>query len=461
MWTERELIIALSSICPMRSIDATQNGNAKRLTDTMEDVMASYPYLQFGTFLTNHDMDRVMSVLQSNEVQAKLAADLLLTLPGVPYIYYGEEIGMTGTGDHENIRTPLHWDNSSNAGFSSGSPWWNVNNDFTTKNIAEQQTDTTSLWRNYKRKISIRNNQIALRKGSYRTLRTNKIGTMAFLRQHENENIIVVANTSNEIIDGLAISSTFSNLPVGDFQLLDLLTGERFPITIDGTQSLNNQSVGRFDIKSTKIFKILETDAINANIEFMLDMNEAISDGWFIADEHSVELVSNLNNFGDNKIELTDDDNNGIYTISENEVLIGSRVDYKYSVSKEGETVEEFADSNFTRNYRILEGENQVYDKYEGGKFNTITSLESQLASQISLYPNPAKNQIQLELPKEFGKNISYKIVGIDGKIHFQEEISNLGDSFSVGLSGLANGLYLIEIQTEKGKVAKRFVVNK
>ncbi len=442
-------------------IDAAQNGNATRLTDQVEKVMASYPYLQFGTFLTNHDMDRVMSVLQSNEVQAKLAADLLLTLPGVPYIYYGEEIGMTGTGDHENIRTPLHWNASQNAGFSTGSPWWSVNNDFTTKNIAEQQNDTTSLWRNYRRKIAIRNNQEALRKGSYRTLRTNKIGTMAFLRQYENQNIIVVSNTSNEIINEVAISSSFSNLPVGDFQLLDLLTGEQFPITIDETQSLNSQSVGRFDIKSTKIFKILELEETNADIEFQLDMSQAISEGWFKADEHEVTLISNLNNLGDTEIELSDDDEDGIYTISENEVLIGSRIDYKYRLSSENESIDEFANSNFMRNYRILEGENQVYDKYEGGKFTTITSLESELANRILLYPNPAKNQIQLELPKELATKISYQILGIDGKIHSQKAISNLGNSISVGLSGLPNGLYLIEIQTEKGRLAKRFVVNK
>ena len=53
--------------------------------------MGSYPYLQFGTFLTNHDINRIMDVLGNDEDRAKLAANFLLTIPGVPYLYYGEE----------------------------------------------------------------------------------------------------------------------------------------------------------------------------------------------------------------------------------------------------------------------------------------------------------------------------------------------------------------------------------
>ncbi|MEI2689565.1 MAG: alpha-amylase family glycosyl hydrolase [Anaerolineae bacterium] len=63
-----------------------------------------------------------------------LAATTLLTLPGVPFIYYGEEIGMTGNKPDERIRTPMQWADEANGGFTSGTPWEALNSD-----LAERQ----------------------------------------------------------------------------------------------------------------------------------------------------------------------------------------------------------------------------------------------------------------------------------------------------------------------------------
>ena len=54
--------------------------------------------------------------------RAKLAASILLSLPGVPYLYYGEEIGMIGEKPDENIRLPMQWDTTPNGGFTTGTP---------------------------------------------------------------------------------------------------------------------------------------------------------------------------------------------------------------------------------------------------------------------------------------------------------------------------------------------------
>ena len=59
--------------------------------------MRDYPFLQFATFLTNHDQNRLMSQLLNDVGGNKVAATVLLTGPGVPFLYYGEEIGMVGT----------------------------------------------------------------------------------------------------------------------------------------------------------------------------------------------------------------------------------------------------------------------------------------------------------------------------------------------------------------------------
>ena len=74
-------------------------------TFTLKDI----PNGDYATFLTNHDQNRVMSVLNGKVEKAKLAAVMLLTSPGTPFIYYGEEIGMQGKKPDEDIRLPMQW----------------------------------------------------------------------------------------------------------------------------------------------------------------------------------------------------------------------------------------------------------------------------------------------------------------------------------------------------------------
>ncbi|WP_296619667.1 alpha-amylase family glycosyl hydrolase, partial [Marivirga sp.] len=150
-------------------IAAVNNGNAGGLISKSQEVMGSYPYLQFGTFLTNHDMNRVMNVLNSDQAKAKQVAELLLTLPGIPYLYYGEEIGMLGQKPDEDIRLPMQWSSASNAGFTTGNPWRAPKTDYPDKNVADQQTEPSSLWRAYQDVIATRNTQQALRTGNYST----------------------------------------------------------------------------------------------------------------------------------------------------------------------------------------------------------------------------------------------------------------------------------------------------
>ncbi|MCK4408633.1 MAG: hypothetical protein KAW67_01020, partial [Candidatus Eisenbacteria sp.] len=85
------------------TLGAVNWGDAGSLSDKADQVYHLYPHLQFGTFLTNHDQDRTFTVVGEDEGKAKVAAGIYLTLPGIPFVYYGEEIGMVGSGDHLNI----------------------------------------------------------------------------------------------------------------------------------------------------------------------------------------------------------------------------------------------------------------------------------------------------------------------------------------------------------------------
>ena len=118
-------------------VDAASSGNASSVGRILEKVTTLYPTDGFGTFLTNHDMDRVASTLDGDQAKLHLAAEMLLTGPGVPFVYYGEEIGMTGQKPDPEIRTPMRWDGSEPAaGFSTHAPWEALSADPSSVNVA-------------------------------------------------------------------------------------------------------------------------------------------------------------------------------------------------------------------------------------------------------------------------------------------------------------------------------------
>ena len=147
-----------------------------------------------ATFLTNHDMNRVMSVLRGDVGKAKLAASVLMTAPGVPFVYYGEEIGMTGQKPDEMIRTPMQWSAEENAGFSAGTPWEPVNGDYAEKNVAAQAQDPASLLSHYRALIHLRAGHPALQMGDYSPVDSTDAGLLAFLRASDEETVLVILN---------------------------------------------------------------------------------------------------------------------------------------------------------------------------------------------------------------------------------------------------------------------------
>jgi len=85
-------------------LNAVLSRNIVGLREQMQKVYNIYPHLQYGTFLINHDQNRLSNTLQNNMSKAKIAASFFLTFPGIPYVYYGEEIGMGGSKPDEYIR---------------------------------------------------------------------------------------------------------------------------------------------------------------------------------------------------------------------------------------------------------------------------------------------------------------------------------------------------------------------
>ena len=192
----------------------------------MNTVNSSFPESRYGTFLTNHDINRSFDQLGQNTNKAKLAAAVYLTLPGTPFIYYGEEIGMTGTGNDETKRKPMQWSNLANAGFSWGTPWEPLASNYNLVNVAVQQQDNTSLWHTYQQFISIRKENTALRKGAYKVMADVNTELIGYARYTNDELLLVIHNFTGNDVSNAAFALGTTNLPEGNYAVIDLLHPE-------------------------------------------------------------------------------------------------------------------------------------------------------------------------------------------------------------------------------------------
>jgi len=188
-------------------------------TFTLKDITNG----EYASFLTNHDQNRVMSVLNGKTEKAKLAAVMLLTSPGTPFIYYGEEIGMQGKKPDEDIRLPMQWSADTNAGFTSGTPWRAPNADYTQVNVAAEEKDSNSLLNLYRTLTKLRAEHSPLRTGSLTVLETGNAGIYAILRYDDAENILVLINLKGTPISDYKLSLKEKLLSDGTFSPLSML----------------------------------------------------------------------------------------------------------------------------------------------------------------------------------------------------------------------------------------------
>tara|TARA_B100000745_G_C20153599_1_gene395380 strand:+ start:1976 stop:3595 length:1620 start_codon:yes stop_codon:yes gene_type:complete len=187
----------------------------------IEEIETYFDPGQYATFLTNHDQNRVMSQL-FDEQKAKTAASLLLTLPGVPFIYYGEEIGMTGVKPDELIRTPMQWNAGPFAGFSVDKSWQQPNDDFEQKNVAIQSAQGDSLLSHYRNLIHIRQQHPALLYGATTMIDSRSDRVMSFMRSSGVENILVLINMSRK---AMPVKLKTYELEEGTYQGVNLWDG--------------------------------------------------------------------------------------------------------------------------------------------------------------------------------------------------------------------------------------------
>ncbi|MGG3572904.1 alpha-glucosidase [Bacillus gobiensis] len=191
-------------------------------------------------YIENHDLPRSINHFLGQHVDGPIPAKLLATfymlLKGTPFIYQGQELGMTNVNfpsieyyndiasigqykqaveegyseeealktiwrrSRDNGRTPMHWDNSNNAGFSEHEPWLSINPNYQTINVQNNLTDSNSVFHYYRQLIQLRKNNEVLLHGSYDNLMPDDKDLWTYTRSLGNEKIIVILNFSDKTV---------------------------------------------------------------------------------------------------------------------------------------------------------------------------------------------------------------------------------------------------------------------
>lgn len=164
-----------------------------------------------GQILGNHDLPRLVS--RYGQTKARLMALLQIAVPGIPVIYYGEELGLTTLtvsslqahdmvryrlpgASRDGSRGPMTWSAESGAGFSTQTPWLPLGRDWRRLNVASEQSDSESFWSLYRRLIQTRRQEPALQEGVYRPLSGGSKFILAFERVIDQERLLILANFS-------------------------------------------------------------------------------------------------------------------------------------------------------------------------------------------------------------------------------------------------------------------------
>ncbi|MBN2436698.1 MAG: alpha-glucosidase [Spirochaetes bacterium] len=181
--------------------------------------------------LSNHDKSRAISRLaKGNPDKAKLLMTLLLTQYGTPFLYYGEEIGMTDVPikrkdivdppgkqywpfykGRDGVRTPMQWNSKKNSGFSNAKPWLPVSKDSVHINVKSQYDKHDSMLNYTKTLIRLRQTLTSLNRGSI-NFETSHSSVLAYNRTHQSESVIILLNFSR-------FKKSY-NLPSNDYHIV-------------------------------------------------------------------------------------------------------------------------------------------------------------------------------------------------------------------------------------------------
>lgn len=215
------------------------SGNLVNVLARAEAALAGKDRGFEAPFLSNHDQVREARALLGDLPSLKLAAATLMALPGTPFVYYGEELGMQGGAgsDDRNKRTPYRWNATGPGhGFTTGTPWFTAP-EAAGVDLASARADPGSLWTLYRDLIAIRHGHRALATGdATRPPATGGPAALALLRAAEGDRVLFVANFAPEAIGPVAVTVAGAPRTIAHGGLTGAVTAADGTVTVPGLE---------------------------------------------------------------------------------------------------------------------------------------------------------------------------------------------------------------------------------
>jgi glycosidase len=179
-------------------VEGLKGSDGAGIATVLAEVLRTYPKGAVDApFLTNHDQIRIATQLAGDAARLRLSASILLTLPGAPFLWQGEELGMrqSPNGDDELKRTPMPWDATPNGGFTTAArPWFPLAPGHEAANVAAETGDPGSLLFRYRALIRARRGSEALRTGDLDLVAGAPAPVLAFVRRSGGDTVLVAHN---------------------------------------------------------------------------------------------------------------------------------------------------------------------------------------------------------------------------------------------------------------------------
>lgn len=205
------------------------------------DYAAENPDFIDAPFITNHDMGRVANALMKDANDMKMACGLLMTMNGSPFVYYGEEIGMSSSGKKdENKRLPMVWSDTDATGMTKGPADADKDIAFAFEGVGQQLEDPYSILNYYKRAVRLRNENPEIARGEIEIVETLTEGHQAAITKTYGDSVIgIVYNTSDEASTVELAGTVLADMAIRGYLTLN---GEVVELA-DGVLSMPAQSV--------------------------------------------------------------------------------------------------------------------------------------------------------------------------------------------------------------------------
>ncbi len=257
---ELQMAYHFETVDLVNSLEGYELSELKEVFSEWDSAFAEKGWLSI--FLSNHDVSRIVSRFGNDSEEfrrpsAQLLTTFLLSMRGTPYTYYGDEIGMTNIDfqtidqyqdiaaingykkamsegadmelhmkqlnflSRDNGRTPMQWDDSPHAGFTTGDPWLPVNDNYEEINVAEQENDPNSVLNHFRSMTRLRNDNLVLVYGDYELLLPDHPQLYVYTRTLGDEQWLVLLNFSETETSGTLPQPPDGSVMINNYEEFD------------------------------------------------------------------------------------------------------------------------------------------------------------------------------------------------------------------------------------------------